>query len=120
MPENSGTFQVVGVITFSGGSTAYASREAFVADAPRHGMVPGTKLHAKYAGGDGWPGPLPAYGWAIQSVTALTQTQGKTPALSRRVKTLFDVVGDAGCWEPDALLRAQALREQRWRDGTST
>ena len=106
--EPGAPFQVVGVVVFSGGSTAYESRAAFDADAHRHGMVPGTKLHAKYAGnGPGWPGPLPAYGWAIQSVTALSSVPTSTPAVRRRFKgsILFNIESEG--WEPEELLNAQ-------------
>ena len=106
--EPGAPFQVVGVVVFSGGSTAYESRAAFDADAHRHGMVPGTKLHAKYAGdGPGWPGPLPAYGWAIQSVTALSSVPTSTPAVRRRFQgsTLFNIESEG--WDPEELLDAR-------------
>ena len=69
---------------------------------PARGSTP------KYAGnGPGWPGPLPAYGWAIQSVTALSSVPTSTPAVCRRFKgsTLFNIESEG--WEPEELLNAQ-------------
>ena len=110
VPENAPerVFQVVGVVVFSSGSKQYETRAAFDAEAHLHGMVPGTKLHAKYAGsGSGWPGPQPAFGWAIQSVTALSPAPTSTPAVRRRYEGthLFEIESDG--WEPERLLAAK-------------
>ena len=86
-----------GIIRFKSGSEAYESREAFEADAHRHGGSPGSILHAKYAGTAGWPGPLgPVYKWEI--ALAIPFPDGlfdnePPPALRRRVGRLFDIEG---------------------------
>lgn len=98
MGDDSGLFEVAGVITFSSGSSLYDSRAAFDADASRHGIKPKSRLHAKYAGeGKGWKGSLPAYKWQVQSARKLPSVPESAPALRRRNQTLFDVEG-AG-WE---------------------
>ena len=98
----SGLFECVGVIVFSSGSYRYDTRAAFEEDAPRHAMVPGTPLHAKYAGeGSGWPGPEGyTYRWDIETVKPWPpelEMATRMPAVSRRCHSLFYVQGTG--WE---------------------
>ena len=102
-PAGAGGFSVAGILTFSSCDAPYPSREAFEADVERHQVRPGSPQYAKYCGPpDGpWPGPLgQLYAWHIESARRLPPdwlgSEGRSPAIRRRVNAFFDVdVGGA-------------------------